>query len=76
MPGSTEDLCGQFLTTGVARFDYSVLRGDGHSLSIFSSPFHSALGTFALFPRNSEASFHIVNDALDDEFTELLPPEV
>jgi len=46
-----------------------------HTLSVFSSPFLSESRTFDLLMCNNEASLQIVNDALNDEFTELLPPE-
>ncbi len=46
-----------------------------NSSSIFSSPFLSESRTFAPLVRNGEASLQIVNDALDDELTELFPPE-
>lgn len=42
--------------------------------SLFSSPFPSELRTIKLLVRNIESSFKIVNDTLDDEFAELLPP--
>jgi len=46
-----------------------------NSTSIFSSPFLSESLTFALAGCNSEPSFGVVDNALDDEFAELLPPE-
>ena len=42
--------------------------------SVFSSPFLSESQTLTLLVCNSEASFHVVDGALDDEFAELLPP--
>lgn len=45
-----------------------------HPTSIFSNPFLSTSGTFTFFMRDSEATFHVVNDALDNEFVELLLP--
>ncbi len=45
------------------------------ALSIFSSPFLSESQTCAPLVRNGEVSLQIVNKALDDEFTELLPPQ-
>lgn len=46
-----------------------------NTYSIVSSPFLSELRIITLILRNSEGSFQVVNDTLDDEFAELLPPK-
>jgi len=72
--GRTDQWAG--VVSGTTRTELTQVKADRciHP-RIFSSPFLSESLTFVLLGCNSEPSFEVVNDTLDDEFAELLPPE-